>query len=427
MTTPLDATHSNASTHTHSSANSSAKSKWNLHDTQWTLSLFGTAVGAGILFLPINIGIGGFWPLIIMACLAFPMTFLAHRGLARFVLSSKNKHADFTDVVEEHFGVNAGRLISLLYFLSIFPILLIYGVGLTNTVDSFMVNQLGMESPSRVVLSGILVAGMISLMMGGERLMLRAFSILVYPLVGILFFLSLYLIPSWQMPDISLPEVGSFGKTLWLSIPIIVFSFSHAAAISSFVNVQREHYDDLATRKSEAILKRTSLLLIVFVLLFVFSCVLSLTGEQMAQAKADNVSVLSYLANITHNSFIATLGPLVAFIAITSSFLGHFLGARESFTGLVTKQTQLGAKTVDKIGVVIMFFAIWFCAVKNPSILDMMDQLSGPIIAMILFIMPMIAVYKVPALHKYRNRLSTLFVLAVGALAVFALIYSMIK
>ncbi|GAA74041.1 serine transporter [Pseudoalteromonas sp. BSi20480] len=188
MTTPLDATHSNASTHTHSSANSNAKSKWNLHDTQWTLSLFGTAVGAGILFLPINIGIGGFWPLIIMACLAFPMTFLAHRGLARFVLSSKNKHADFTDVVEEHFGVNAGRLISLLYFLSIFPILLIYGVGLTNTVDSFMVNQLGMESPPRVVLSGVLVAGMISLMMGGERLMLRAFSILVYPLVGILFF-----------------------------------------------------------------------------------------------------------------------------------------------------------------------------------------------------------------------------------------------
>ena len=98
MTTPLDATHSNASTHTHSSANSNAKSKWNLHDTQWTLSLFGTAVGAGILFLPINIGIGGFWPLIIMACLAFPMTFLAHRGLARFVLSSKNKHADFMGV-----------------------------------------------------------------------------------------------------------------------------------------------------------------------------------------------------------------------------------------------------------------------------------------------------------------------------------------
>jgi serine transporter len=146
----------------------------------------------------------------------------------------------------------------------------------------------------------------------------------------------------------------------------------------------------------------------------------------MAEAKAANVSVLSYLANITENSFIATLGPLVAFIAIMSSFLGHFLGARESFTGLVTKHSNMSPKVADKVGAVLMFFAIWFCAVKNPSILDMMDQLSGPIIAMILFIMPMIAVYKVPSLQKYRNRLSTLFVLAVGSLAVFALLYSML-
>ena len=112
-------------------------SNWTKHDTYWLLSLFGTAVGAGILFLPINIGLGGFWPLVLMVLLAFPMTYLSHRGLARFVLSSRRPNADFTDVVEEHFGQRAGRLISLLYFLSIFPILLIYGVGLTNTVDSF--------------------------------------------------------------------------------------------------------------------------------------------------------------------------------------------------------------------------------------------------------------------------------------------------
>ncbi|MDX7751925.1 HAAAP family serine/threonine permease, partial [Aeromonas caviae] len=60
---------------------------WRRHDTHWVISLFGTAVGAGILFLPINLGLGGIWPLVIVAVLAGPMTFLAHRGLARFVLS----------------------------------------------------------------------------------------------------------------------------------------------------------------------------------------------------------------------------------------------------------------------------------------------------------------------------------------------------
>ncbi|TMP75297.1 HAAAP family serine/threonine permease, partial [Pseudoalteromonas ruthenica] len=90
---------SNASEAISSDMPSNDAERWSQHDTQWVLSLFGTAVGAGILFLPINIGIGGFWPLLIMTVLAFPMTYLAHRGLARFVLSSKQTDADFTDVV----------------------------------------------------------------------------------------------------------------------------------------------------------------------------------------------------------------------------------------------------------------------------------------------------------------------------------------
>ena len=66
-------------------------SPWTSYDTQWVLSLFGTAVGAGILFLPINLGIGGIVPLIIMAILAYPMTYLAHRGFTRFILFSPNR------------------------------------------------------------------------------------------------------------------------------------------------------------------------------------------------------------------------------------------------------------------------------------------------------------------------------------------------
>ena len=85
------------------------RSGWRKTDTMWMLGLYGTAIGAGVLFLPINAGVGGMIPLIIMAILAFPMTFFAHRGMTRFVLSGKNPGEDITEVVEEHFGVGAGR------------------------------------------------------------------------------------------------------------------------------------------------------------------------------------------------------------------------------------------------------------------------------------------------------------------------------
>lgn len=35
---------------------------WSKFDLVWALNLFGTAVGAGVLFLPINAGKGGFGP-----------------------------------------------------------------------------------------------------------------------------------------------------------------------------------------------------------------------------------------------------------------------------------------------------------------------------------------------------------------------------
>ncbi len=91
------------------SAKKASKIGWSKSDTVWALGLYGTAVGAGTLFLPINAGVGGLIPLLVMAILALPMTYFAHRGMTRFVLSSSNPGADITEVVEEHFGPGMGE------------------------------------------------------------------------------------------------------------------------------------------------------------------------------------------------------------------------------------------------------------------------------------------------------------------------------
>ncbi|KPC57838.1 Serine transporter [Pseudomonas amygdali pv. morsprunorum] len=166
---------------------------WNRNDTTWMLGLFGTAIGAGTLFLPINAGIGGFWPLMVMA---FPMTFYAHRGLTRFVLSGR-EGADITEVVEQHFGKGAGAMITLLYFFAIFPILLIYSVALTNTVGSFLEHQLHIAPPPRAALAFVLIMGLLAVVRCGERIIVKAMSLMVYPFIVALLFLAVFLIPHW--------------------------------------------------------------------------------------------------------------------------------------------------------------------------------------------------------------------------------------
>ena len=425
-------------TQTSTIASTATRSSWRKTDTMWMLGLYGTAIGAGVLFLPINAGVGGMIPLIIMAIIAFPMTFFAHRGLTRFVLSGKNPGEDITEVVEEHFGIGAGKLITLLYFFAIYPILLVYSVAITNTVDSFITHQLGMTAPPRAILSLILIIGMMTIVRFGEQMIVKAMSVLVFPFVAALMLLALYLIPQWNGAALDTLSFSSAATTtgnglwmtLWLAIPVMVFSFNHSPIISSFAVAKREEYGVDAEKKCSRILAFAHIMMVLTVMFFVFSCVLSLSPADLAEAKAQNISILSYLANHFNAPVIAWMAPIIAIIAITKSFLGHYLGAREGFNGMVIKSLRGKGKSIEinklnRITALFMLVTTWIVATLNPSILGMIETLGGPIIAMILFLMPMYAIQKVPAMRKYSGHISNVFVVLVGLIAISAISYSL--
>lgn len=416
---------------------SSSKTKlgWSKSDTVWVLGLYGTAVGAGTLFLPINAGVGGLIPLIVMALLALPMTYYAHRGMTRFVLSSSNPGADITEVVEEHFGAGMGKVITLLYFFAIYPILLVYSVALTNTVESFMQHQLGIEPPARALLALILIVALMAIVRLGEQLIIKAMSILVFPFVAVLLMLAMYLVPYWNdsIFEHVIPVDGGISTifmAVWLILPVMVFSFNHSPVISSFAVAKQKEYGEQAEKQCSRILARSHVMMVVTVMFFVFSCVLSLSPANLAEAKAQNVSILTYLSNHFNTPMIAYAAPIVAIIAITKSFLGHYLGASEGLNGLMTKMArsrgkEIGHKTLDTVTALFMLVTTWAVATINPSILGMIESLGGPIIAMLLFIMPMYAIKKVPAMRKYSGALSNIFVVVIGLISMSAIFYSL--
>jgi serine transporter len=411
--------------------------EWNKQDTVWMLSLYGTAIGAGTLFLPINAGLNGIIPLVIMLLLAFPMTYYSHRALCRFVLSSSSAHNNITDVVEEHFGVFSGRILTVLYFLSIYPVLLMYSVAITNTTQSFIVNQMGFNALPRALLSIVLILGLMAIVRFGKDLIVKSMSVLVYPFASTLLFLSLYLIPHWntsifQQND-TLQVNGGYGlfMTLWLILPVMVFSFNHSPIISSFAQSQRQQYGTLANKKSTSIMKYSHIMMVISVMFFVFSCVFSLSPQNLMEAKQQNISILSYLANHFNNPIITYVAPVIAFIAISKSFLGHYLGAKEGLSGIIVKAMQSVGKTIQKSALtrvieLFMIVSCWIVATINPNILVMIETLAGPIIALLLFIMPMYAITKVPAMQKYRNYTSNVFVALIGIIAISAIIYGIL-
>lgn len=412
--------------------NPAARRTLDRQDITWALGLFGTAIGAGTLFLPIAAGIGGTWTLLFITLFALPVTYFSHRALTRFVQSGNESDRDITDVVGRHFGPHARALFTLLYFFAIFPILLVYSVAITNTTLDLLLYQFGITPPSRALVSFLLIAILIGVARGGERRVVKAMSYLVYPFIAALVILSLILIPHWSAAFFTesaktnaASSDGALWTSIWMAIPVLVFSFNHSPIISAFAMDQRHRYGSDADRKSGQILGSAHLLMVVTVLLFVFSCVLSLTPVDLAEAKADNITILSYLARHFNTKIIEVAAPIIALIAIAKSFLGHYIGAREGAVGLIEhvcvgKSSPRRHRVLNDVAAVLMGAICWCVATLNPGILAMIEKLGGPVIALLLFLLPMVAIYTLPVLSRYRRNPSNALVIVIGVLAVLA-------
>ncbi|KHE00639.1 threonine/serine transporter TdcC [Pantoea sp. BS_4] len=424
---------------------------WRQSDTTWTLGLFGTAIGAGVLFFPIRAGYGGLIPILIMLVLAYPIAFFCHRALARLCLSGSNVSGNITDTVEEHFGKTGGVVITFLYFFAICPLLWIYGVTITNTFMAFWQYQLLLPALNRGVVALCLLLLMAFVIGFGKDLMVKVMSWLVFPFIASLVLISLSLIPYWNravIDQVHLNDLAFTGHdgilvTVWLGISIMVFSFNFSPIVSSFVVSKREEYEPEMGRtytenKCSQIISRASILMVAVVMFFAFSCLFTLSPQDMADARAQNIPVLSYLANhfssmagekSTFSTVLEYSASVIALVAIFKSFFGHYLGTLEGLNGLIIKFRYHGDKDavshrkLNTVSMVFIMGSTWLVAYLNPNILDLIEAMGAPIIASLLCLLPMFAIRRVPALAKYKGRADNVFVSAIGVLTILNIAY----
>ncbi len=398
----------------------------------WALTLFGTAVGAGILFLPINAGSFGFWPLLIATVFIGPLVFFSHRTYSRIVSASPTRGLDVLEIVYELTGRKRGLATAVMYWLSIYPTVLIYGVSITNTVDSFIVNQLHGPQLNRWVLAPLCVGALTAVFVLGRRVVLRIASILVYPLIIALGGISLYLIPKWDLESFFHYQSHT---PIWLSLllilPVLVFSFSHMAAVSQLVlDMEKSHGAENEKQVSKVELV-TTIMLVVFTMFFVWSCSMALGADGMDKAAEANVPVLTYFANVTHTPMMAFAAPVIALIAIATSYYGHMMGTEEGTKYLVRFFAPEWAERVEgrKFSILIyvaVFVTTSLVAILNPSIMDLISVVGGLFVAFLVYILPMLLFQRAKSLRSYARRPETVIIFLVGLLIMGVTVYNLV-
>lgn len=228
--------------------------------------------------------------------------------------ASPVKGLDVLQVITSLAGRKRGLATALMYWLAIYPIVLIYGISVTNTMDSFIVNQMGGPHVDRWLLATICVGVMTGAYALGKKATLWFANLLVYPLIVALAAVSLYLIPYWDLDSfMAYKSDVSLWKAMLFVLPVLVFSFSHMAAVSqSALDVQKSHDGDVAGTEKEVskIELITCTLLVGFTMFFVWSCTLALGSDGMAVVREENIPVLSYFANTTNAPFMAVVTPV---------------------------------------------------------------------------------------------------------------------
>jgi serine transporter len=401
----------------------------------WIAALFGTAVGAGILYLPLQVGVSAIWALVFLSLFIFPLVYYAHKSIVTLLLPEKGA-LDYSGAVALHLGPRVGLCAIIIYLVTFHAVLCSYSIGLNANLGDyfFEMGRTGDNWAHGPYLSLILLASFGVLHLIGQQTVLRLMTVLAAILVVALLGISLYLIPFWDFSVFRQPSSFSgFVTDVLLVLPILTFSFVFFPAMSSMVTAYEATQtvsSDGAQEKLDGIVLKTSLTLLVFVLLFVYSCILSLTPEEFEHAIQENLNCLTILSHKQGISpALANLGALVGIAALFTSFVGVFFAVRDSAHQLIAKLSHHRAvgnfpcfanpRRTDISILIFIMLSVWITTVANPSVIAAFGFIISPLVALFIFILPVVILVKVHGL-KTLKKPAHLFVFAMGIVVLFS-------
>ncbi|MGQ4005505.1 aromatic amino acid transport family protein [Francisellaceae bacterium CB300] len=406
-------------------------------DTQWVFTLFGTAVGAGLLYLPVQAGDSGFWALVTVMIFALPMSYYSHKNMANIVIGSKD--GGIADVFTHNLGKVFGLVCVAIYFFAIFLNMPMYSIGLNNELSNFLLkyNFTNSNLSQNIWFSFGILTILLSIVSLGIRLILRFMQFIVVLLIILVLTLIVYIIPYWNGEFITHRhfEIVSYIKGVLMVLPILVLSMNHSPVISSLVIFYRDNIklqDNEEKTKVYKILQINAYVLFIFVLLFITSCLLSTTVEDLNRASLNNLSIVTLIDEQHPSLFLSILAPMIVFTAIISSFIGCYIGSKEALRYLFKNffknicNIQVKDQYISMLSIFLIFMVLWICTICNFKILNIIGILVAPSVAFLLYILPVIVIYKNVKCKQYRRVALDSILVIMGLVIIFGYVIGLL-
>ncbi len=390
-----------------------AATKFDGTDAGWVIMSIGMAIGAGIVFLPVQVGLMGLWVFLLSSVIGYPAMYLFQRLFIN-TLAESPECKDYPSVITGYLGKNWGILLGALYFIMLVIWMFVYSTAITNDSASYfqtfgVTEGLLSDSPWYGL---ILICLLVAISSRGEKLLFKLSSFMVLTKLFIVAALGISMVGMWHLYNIgSLPPVGRLIKEAVITLPFTLTSILFIQTLSPMVisfrnqNVNRE----LARFKALRAMNIAFIILFCTVFFYAVSFTLAMGHDEAVKAYQQNISALAIAAKFFPGGWVTVVSVMLNIFAVMTAFFGVYLGFREATQGIVMNilQRMMPAERINETLVKygIMVFAVllaWGAIILNAPVLSF-TSICSPIFGMVGCLIPAYLVYKVPMLHKYKG------------------------
>lgn len=346
------------------------------------LLVAGTAVGAGMLVLPVVTGLAGFYPSLLLLFLTWLGTVFTALLILEVNLWFKGE-VNLISMARKTLGKGAEALTWVFFLLLLYALTMAYLSGSGPLLADGLHEFFGWTLPEwSQPLPFLLIFGTVVYLGTKEvdylnRILMIGLTVAYFVLIA------------WTMPHID-TELLSYAapKYLWLAVPVVVTSFGFHIVIPSLTNYLNR--DVKMLRK--AIIIGSLLPLLVYVLWeLVVLGVLPIEGDQGLRAALVQSSLATQpLAVLLKNPWITSIARFFSFFAIVTSFLGVTLSLASFLTdGLKIKKSHSGRLLVTLLTFIPPLIMVFI----YPRSFILALQYGGVFIAIISGILPALMVW----------------------------------
>ncbi|WP_040293803.1 amino acid permease [Acetonema longum] len=404
-------------------------------DWGWIIMSIGMAIGAGIVLLPVQVGLVGIWVFVVSAVIGYPVMYMFQRLFIN-TLAASPRCEDYPSTISGYLGKNWGFFLGILYFLMLIAAVFVYSTAITNDSASYL-HSFGLTEKvwSQNPFYGLaVVCLLVAIASRGEKLLFKISTGMVLTKLIIVACLGLVMVQHWNIANIgAFPSFGYLIKEAIVMLPFTIYSILFVQSLSPMVISYRAHNKSIEVARFKAMRAMNIAFGVLFVTVFFYamSFNLAMGHDQAVSAYQQNISALTIAAQGMSGNAVKLFSLILNIFAVMTAFFGVFLGFREACQGIamnilhrIMPDEKINKSFVEYGILIFTVLMAWGAILLNFPLLKI-SLASASLIGFIGCLIPAYLVYKVPFLAQYRSINALLIVLA-GVLLIVAPFVSML-